>query len=165
MKPHYIVSSTTTSLHETWAVWGRPVCPHHRPPSVVHWFLLHILISPCVLCCTQLLSDVRLCDPVDCSPRGSSVHGIFRQEYRVGCHFLLQGIFLTQGSNSHLLHLLHYRQILYNWAIVGSPNEPLAPTVYQCSKCLGYNHEWIQKILYLHHSNRRRGTLHNSHDK
>ena len=23
----------------------------------------------------------------------------------VGCHFLLQGIFLTQGSNSHLLHL------------------------------------------------------------
>ena len=24
----------------------------------------------------------------------------------VGCHFLLQGIFLTQGSNPHLLHLL-----------------------------------------------------------
>ena len=24
----------------------------------------------------------------------------------VGCHVLLQGIFLTQGSNSHLLHLL-----------------------------------------------------------
>ena len=22
----------------------------------------------------------------------------------VGCHFLLQGIFLTQGSNQHLLH-------------------------------------------------------------
>ena len=28
----------------------------------------------------------------------------------VGCHFLLQGIFLTQGSN---LYLLHCRQILY----------------------------------------------------
>ena len=27
----------------------------------------------------------------------------------VGCHFLLQGIFLTQGSNSHLLHLLHWQ--------------------------------------------------------
>ena len=25
----------------------------------------------------------------------------------VGCHFLLQGIFLTQGSNPPLLHLLH----------------------------------------------------------
>ena len=29
----------------------------------------------------------------------------------VGCHFLLQGIFLTQGSNPGLLHC---RQILYN---------------------------------------------------
>ena len=32
----------------------------------------------------------------------------------VGCHFLLQGIFLTQGSNPHLLHLLHCRQVLYH---------------------------------------------------
>ena len=31
----------------------------------------------------------------------------------VGCHFLLQGIFLTQGLN---LHLQHCRQILYHWA-------------------------------------------------
>ena len=31
----------------------------------------------------------------------------------VACHFLLQGIFPTQGSN---LHLLHCRQILYHWA-------------------------------------------------
>ena len=27
----------------------------------------------------------------------------------VGCHFLLQGIFLTQGSNPRLLHLLHWQ--------------------------------------------------------
>ena len=27
----------------------------------------------------------------------------------VGCHFLLQGIFPTQGSNSRLLHLLHWQ--------------------------------------------------------
>ena len=32
----------------------------------------------------------------------------------VGCHFLLQGIFLTQGSNPSLLHLLHCRRILYH---------------------------------------------------
>ena len=31
----------------------------------------------------------------------------------VGCHFLLQGIFLTQGSNPRLLCLLHCWQILY----------------------------------------------------
>ena len=37
----------------------------------------------------------------------------------VGCHFLLQGTFLTQGSNPHLLCILHCRQILYplsHWA-------------------------------------------------
>ena len=32
------------------------------------------------------------------------------------CHFLLQGIFWTQGLNIHLLHLRHCRQILYHWA-------------------------------------------------
>ena len=29
-------------------------------------------------------------------------------------HFLLQGIFLTQGSNLHILYFLHCRQILYH---------------------------------------------------
>ena len=36
----------------------------------------------------------------------------------MGCHFLLQGIFLTQGSN---LGLLHFRLILYNLSHQGSP--------------------------------------------
>ena len=34
----------------------------------------------------------------------------------VGCHALLQGIFLTQGLNLHLLRLLHCRWILHHWA-------------------------------------------------
>ena len=36
--------------------------------------------------------------------------GFSRQGYGVGCPFLLQEIFLTQGSNPGLLH---FRQILY----------------------------------------------------
>ena len=36
----------------------------------------------------------------------------------VGCHALLQGIFLTQGSNPGLLHC---RQILYHWATRETP--------------------------------------------
>ena len=39
----------------------------------------------------------------------------------VGCHFLLQGIFPTQGSNPGLLCLLHCRQILYPLSHRGSP--------------------------------------------
>ena len=55
-----------------------------------------------------MLSHVRLCDPMDCSLPGSSVHGSSPGENSgVGCHSLLQGIFPTQGSNLHLLCLLH----------------------------------------------------------
>ena len=46
--------------------------------------------------------------PLDCSPPGSSVHGILQariKNTRMGCHFL-QEIFPTQGSNLHLLHFL-----------------------------------------------------------
>ena len=42
----------------------------------------------------------------------------------VGCHFLLQGIFLTQGPNPDL----HCRQILYHLSYQESPNpNPLSP--------------------------------------
>ena len=37
----------------------------------------------------------------------------------MGCHFLLQGIFPTQGLN---LGLLHCRQIFYQLSHEGSPN-------------------------------------------
>ena len=38
-----------------------------------------------------------LCDPMDCSPPGSSVHGDSPgKNTGVGCHFLFQGIFLIQ---------------------------------------------------------------------
>ena len=41
------------------------------------------------------------------SPPGSSVQGI--SQARMSCHFLCQGIFPTQGSHPHLLHLLHWQ--------------------------------------------------------
>ena len=39
----------------------------------------------------------------------------------VGCHFLLQRIFLTQGLKLNLLYLLHSRQILYPLCHQGNP--------------------------------------------
>ena len=58
---------------------------------------------------------------MDYSPAGSSVHVILQGRilewiaisYSRGSS-LLQGIFLTQGSNLCLLHLLHWQQILYH---------------------------------------------------
>ena len=48
----------------------------------------------------------------------------------VGCHFLLQGTFLTQGSNLHLLCLLHCRQMLY------PPSPPPPLSIYISAMCL-----------------------------
>ena len=56
----------------------------------------------------------------------------------VGCHFLLQEIFLTQGSN---LGLLHCRQILYHLSHQGSPTVII--TSVKTKK------EWIFISLYL----------------
>ena len=52
---------------------------------------------------------------------------------RVGCHFLLQGIFPSQGLN---LGLLHCRQILYQLSYEGSHDEdngPVPPTLQQAT--------------------------------
>ena len=52
---------------------------------------------------------------MDYSPLGSSVHGIIQARIlKLGCHALLQGIFLTQGSNLPLLHLLQWQVVLYH---------------------------------------------------
>ena len=52
-----------------------------------------------VLCLAAQLCPT-LCDSIDCSPPGSSVHGDSPGENtRVVSHVLLQGIFLTQGLN------------------------------------------------------------------
>ena len=70
--------------------------PHWPPRKWKCWSLNHI----------QLFWD-----PVDSSPSGSSVHGILPgKNTGVGCHFLLHGFFLIQGSNPGLWHC---RQILY----------------------------------------------------
>ena len=52
-------------------------------------------------------SCLTLCDPMDCSPPGSSVHGILQARILESCHSLLQEIFLNLGSNPGLLNCRH----------------------------------------------------------
>ena len=53
-----------------------------------------------------LQSCLTLCDSVDWPARLFCPWDSPGKNTGVGCHPLLQGIFLTQGSNRHLLHLL-----------------------------------------------------------
>ena len=58
----------------------------------------------CVHACSVMKSCPTFCDPMDCSLPGSSVHGFPGKNTGVGCHFLHQRIFPTQGSNPSLQH-------------------------------------------------------------
>ena len=49
---------------------------------------------------------LTLCDPVDCSSPVFCPWNFSGKNTGVGCHFILQGIFLTQGLNPHLFCLL-----------------------------------------------------------
>ena len=66
-----------------------------------------------------------------CSPPGFSVHGIFQARIlELGCHFLLQWIFLTQRLNPGLPHC---RQMLYHLSHQGSPQWPKVKPIYDFS--------------------------------
>ena len=66
------------------------------------------------------------CNPMDCTPPSSSVHGI-SQARNTGlcCRFHPQGIFLTQGSNPHLLH----------WQADSLPLVRLGSSIFKGLKC------------------------------
>ena len=77
--------------------------PENQP---FNYFLLSQYF--CLCCAILVQSCQNLCDPMDCSPPGSSVHGDSPgKNTGVDCYSLLQGIFPTQGFNPHLLCLLH----------------------------------------------------------
>ena len=66
---------------------------------------VELLIQCSCSCCLVAKSCLTLYDPMECSPPGSSIHGIFPgKKTGVGCYFPLQMIFLAQGSNLCLLH-------------------------------------------------------------
>ena len=71
------------------------------------------------LVCLVAQSCLTLCNPMECSLPGSSVHGDSpSQNTGVGCHALLQVIFPSQELNPGLPHC---RQILYRLSYSGSP--------------------------------------------
>ena len=73
----------------------------------------------CVLSCS---SHVQLFATLGTVARQAPLSmGFSRQEDWSGLHFLLQGIFLTQGSNLHLLRLLHWQVGSLPLAPLGKP--------------------------------------------
>ena len=59
------------------------------------------------MCVKSLWLRPTLCDLMAVAHQALLSMGFSRQKYWSGLHVLLQGIFLTQGWNPGLLHLLH----------------------------------------------------------
>ena len=70
---------------------------------LVSWKYVHV-------CAKSHQSCLTLCNSMDCSSLGFSLHGILQARYWSGLPFPTQGIFPIQGLNPHLLCLLH-RQV------------------------------------------------------
>ena len=88
-------------------------------------------------------SSPTLCDPVDCSPSGSSVHGDSPGENTgVGCHALLHGIVPSSHTwNPHLLHPLH-------WYVGPLPLAPPGkPEFYHRTLQINHTYTYITSFL------------------
>ena len=87
-----------------------------------------------------------LCDPMDCSPpRILSPWDFPGKDTAVVCHFLLQGIFPTQGSNPGLLHCPK-QNAPHVW------QQPFVPTSSYPSFWL---QAWLSTFLIPHNRSRR----------
>ena len=69
------------------------------------------LHQSCLSLCSPMLYSIRLLSPWDSPGKDTGA----------GCHFLLQGIFPTQGLNPHLLHLLYWQADSLPLSHPGSP--------------------------------------------
>ena len=118
--------------------WGpplpraHPLCPRVRPASPLPLTLRethsvtaasNLKMQAAAITAASAQLCPTLCDPMDCSRPGSSVQwNSPGKNTGVDCHFLLQGIFTTQGLNLHLLCLLHWQADSLQWCHLGGPN-------------------------------------------
>ena len=98
--------------------------------------------------CSDAQSCLTICNPMDCSPPDSSVHGIL-QAWILPWVALLQGIFLTQKLNPGLLR----RRILYRWATGDHLLNLKDPTTCQPASS-------FTPVLPLHHLSHPRPPVH-----
>ena len=108
-----------------WQVVGSD----RRSEEVSHWGQSTFLFSGGTLKKDSVLDQACTCMHAKLLHSCLTVHRYERKPARLfcswdslgkdagmGCHALLQGIFLTQGSNPCLLHLMHCRRILSHCA-------------------------------------------------
>ena len=113
---------------------------HPRPILTQLGFALKFrcFFMTCVhACCAKLFqSCLTLCDPVDSRACQAPLSiGFSVKNTGMGCHALLQGIFLTQGSNSCLFHLLHWQTGSWPLVPITYCPDPTRVQEINCCRC------------------------------
>ena len=119
-------SECISQISSLSSLWLSYLC-HYWSCATAPWLLLPLLTQSqcntlhcvCARVCSVVadflwphgLWPARLLCPCDSPSKNTGV----------GCHFLLQGIFSTQGSNLHLLRLLHWQVDSLPLSHLGSP--------------------------------------------
>ena len=94
----------------------------HSLCSICHIFYLYVCSQTVFMSPERVLSCVQLYNPMNCRLRGSFVHEFPGKNIGVGCHSLLQEIFLTSGGlKPCLLCLLHWQLDSVCLSHLGSP--------------------------------------------
>ena len=89
----------------------------------------------CCCCCSVAKLWLTPCDPMDCNLLDATVLGIFPgKNTGVDFHFLLQGIFPTQGLNLHLLHQQVDSLLLSHLGIPLSLPDPVHFWLHHCTQ-------------------------------
>ena len=138
--PHRLTSSSLRpaglSISPEASLFLSLQCPSSILDSLCSWLCLCLNFDtrfPSVLTsCPPLINLHVLCayaqscltvgDPMDCSPPGSSVHGTFQARIlELVAISYPRGIFLIQGLNPSILHLLHWQVDSMPLSHLGSP--------------------------------------------
>ena len=111
---------------------------------------LHEIKTTCfsfISVCSVAQSCPTLCDTMDYNSSDSSVCRDFPgKDTGVGCLAILQGIFPTQGSNPHLLCLLHWQVGSLPLALPGKPWDPLVVDKIQLVHWMEL--EWMEENIH-----------------
>ena len=94
----YTTTGKTTALTR-WTFVGKVM------PLLFNILSRFVIVEYCAVLCSVAQSCPILCDPIDCSPPGSSVHrNSPGKNTGVGCHVLLQGS-SQPGDRTQLFHI------------------------------------------------------------
>ena len=122
-----LVDLLEVNVTKLWALLWQGSLGVFNSQSYPHWTSSNSSIKvqiflPWHVCLAAQLYPT-LFDPLDCNTVGFSVHGISAgKNTRVDCHFLPQGIFLTQGLNPCLLWLLYWQVDSLPLTYLGAPS-------------------------------------------